>query len=53
MLFRSVVYTGVWLLMKFGYPLTKEKLEPIYAFVREKRGEDELEGIVPEIIPEQ
>lgn len=49
----AVVYTGVWLLMKFGYPLTKEKLEPIYAFVREKRGEDELEGIVPEVIPEQ
>ena len=23
--------------MRFGYPLTKERLEPIYAFVREKR----------------
>ncbi|MDD6012670.1 MAG: glycoside-pentoside-hexuronide (GPH):cation symporter [Oscillospiraceae bacterium] len=33
----AVVYTGVWLLMKFGYPLTVEKLEPVYAFVREKR----------------
>ena len=33
----AVVYTGVWLLMRFGYPLTKEKLEPIYAFIREKR----------------
>lgn len=33
----AVVYTGVWLLMKFGYPLTKEKLVPIYDFVREKR----------------
>ncbi len=33
----AVVYTGVWLLMRFGYPLTKEKLEPIYAHVREKR----------------
>ena len=33
----AVVYTGVWLLMRFGYPLTKERLEPIYAFVREKR----------------
>lgn len=30
----AVVYTGVWLLMKFGYPLTKERLEPIYAQVR-------------------
>ena len=33
----AFVYTGVWLLMRFGYPLTKEKLEPIYAFIREKR----------------
>ncbi len=33
----AVVYTGVWLLMRFGYPLTKERLEPIYAFIREKR----------------
>lgn len=33
----AVVYTGVWILMRFGYPLTKEKLEPIYAFIREKR----------------
>ncbi len=33
----AVVYTGVWLLMRFGYPLTKERLEPIYAYVREKR----------------
>ena len=33
----AVVYTGVWLLMQFGYPLTKERLEPIYAFIREKR----------------
>lgn len=30
----AIVYTGVWLLMKFGYPLTKEKLEPIYEHVR-------------------
>lgn len=33
----AVVYTGVWLLMRFGYPLTKEKLEPIYAEIRLKR----------------
>lgn len=33
----AVVYTGVWLLMRFGYPLTKERLEPIYEFIREKR----------------
>ncbi len=33
----AFVYTGVWLLMKFGYPLTKEKLEPIYSYVRAQR----------------
>ncbi len=40
----AVVYTGVWLLMRFGYPLTKERLEPIYAFIREKRESAELEA---------
>ena len=35
----AFVYTGVWLLMRFGYPLTKERLEPIYAHVRAKREE--------------
>ncbi len=35
----AVVYTGVWLLMRFGYPLTKERLEPIYEYVRLKREE--------------
>lgn len=40
----AVVYTGVWLLMKFGYPLTKEKLEPIYSYIREKRESAEVEG---------
>ncbi len=39
----AVVYTGVWILMRFGYPLTKEKLEPIYAFIREKREATEAE----------
>lgn len=33
----AVVYTGVWILMRFGYPLTKERLEPIYSFIRDKR----------------
>lgn len=41
----AVVYTGVWLLMRFGYPLTKERLEPIYAFIREKREAAELEAV--------
>ena len=41
----AIVYTGVWLLMRFGYPLTKEKLVPIYAFVREKREAAEKEAV--------
>lgn len=36
----AVVYTGVWLLMKFGYPLDKKRLEPIYTFIRQKRAEE-------------
>ena len=40
----AIVYTGVWLLMRFGYPLTKERLEPIYAFIREKREAAEAEA---------
>ncbi len=41
----AVVYTGVWLLMRFGYPLTKERLEPIYEFIREKREAAEAEAV--------
>lgn len=40
----AIVYTGVWLLMRFGYPLTKERLEPIYSFIREKREAAEVEA---------
>ena len=40
----AIVYTGVWLLMRFGYPLTKQRLEPIYAFIREKREAAEAEA---------
>lgn len=36
----AVVYTGVWLLMKFGYPLDKEQLKPVYAHIREKRASE-------------
>ena len=36
----AVVYTGVWLLMKFGYPLDKKRLEPIYAEIRARRERD-------------
>ena len=38
-LIPAIVYTLVWVLMQFGYPLTKERLEPVYAYMREKRGE--------------
>ena len=31
----AITYTLIWLLYRFGYPLTKEKLEPIYKTVRE------------------
>ena len=34
-LIPAVTYTLVFILYKFFYPLTKEKLEPIYAYVRE------------------
>lgn len=37
----AVVYTGVWLIFRFGYPLTKEKLEPIYADLRAKHEAEE------------
>ncbi len=32
----AIVYTSVWLIFRFGYPLTKEKLEPIYESLRKK-----------------
>ena len=44
-LIPAIVYTLVWALMQFGYPLTKERLEPIYAYMREKRGEVEAEDV--------
>ncbi len=39
----AIVYTGVWLIFQFGYPLTKEKLEPIYAALREKHEKEAQE----------
>lgn len=47
----AVVYTGVWLLMKFGYPLTKERLEPIYASVRAKHEAEEKQETEKESEP--
>ena len=32
----AIVYTSVWLIFRFGYPLTKEKMEPIYTELRAK-----------------
>jgi GPH family glycoside/pentoside/hexuronide:cation symporter len=32
----AIVYTSVWLIFRFGYPLTKEKMEPIYEALRVK-----------------
>lgn len=37
----AVVYTGVWLIFRFGYPLTKERLEPVYAALREKHEKEQ------------
>ena len=31
----AITYTAIWLLYRFAYPLTKEKLQPIYEQVRE------------------
>ena len=33
-LIPAITYTAIWLLYKFAYPLTKERLEPIYEKVR-------------------
>ncbi len=38
-LIPAVVYTLIFLLYKFGYPLTKERLEPVYAYVRQANSE--------------
>ncbi len=40
----AIVYTSVWLIFRFGYPLTKEKLEPIYASLREKHEAEAAEA---------
>ncbi|MCH5317940.1 MAG: MFS transporter [Eubacterium sp.] len=35
-LIPAIVYTLIFVLYKFAYPLTKEKLAPVYKYVREK-----------------
>ncbi len=37
----AIVYTLVFILFKFGYPLNKKNLEPVYSYVRKARGEAE------------
>ncbi len=34
----AIVYTLVFVLMQFGYPLNKSNLEPVYSYVRKARG---------------
>lgn len=34
----AIVYTLVFILMQFGYPLNKSNLEPVYSYVRKARG---------------
>lgn len=38
-LIPAVIYTLIFILYKFAYPLTKEKLEPVYAYVRQHNEE--------------
>ncbi len=45
-LIPAVTYTLIFILYQFAYPLTKEKLEPVYAYVRKvnsEGGEDKTE----------
>ena len=38
-LIPAITYTLVFILYKFFYPLTKEKLEPVYEYVRENNAQ--------------
>ncbi len=42
-LIPAVTYTLIFLLYRFGYPLTKERLEPVYAYVRQTNAASEEE----------
>lgn len=42
-LIPMIVYTLVFVLMQFAYPLTKQKLEPVYDYVRQARSNAEVE----------
>ncbi len=39
----AIVYTSVWLIFRFGYPLTKEKMEPIYTELRAKHESESVQ----------
>ncbi|MGN0467927.1 MAG: MFS transporter [Acutalibacteraceae bacterium] len=57
-LIPMIVYTLVFVLMQFAYPLTKERLEPIYAHVRQARlsaeeGEKAIEAPETEVAEEK
>lgn len=42
-LIPAITYTLIFLLYKFAYPLTKERLEPIYKYVRESNSTNQDE----------
>ncbi len=44
-LIPAVTYTLIFLLYQFGYPLTKKRLEPIYAYVRQTNADAEDESL--------
>ena len=51
-LIPAIVYTLIFLLYKFAYPLTKERLEPVYEYIRNQNesanGENKSEEAVAE-----
>lgn len=47
-LIPAITYTLIWLLYKFAYPLTKERLEPIYKAVRESNELAAEEAVITE-----
>ncbi len=51
-LIPAITYTLIWILYKFAYPLTKEKLEPIYKIVREDNNATEGSADTAEAISE-
>lgn len=43
-LIPAIVYTSIFLLYKFAYPLTKEKLVPVYEYVRKSNSQTNEEA---------